>query len=489
MDKATIMIIEDESIIAKDIENILKCYGYNVAGPYSRAEEAIKSVSEIKPDLILMDVVLKGEMDGVEAAGIIKKQISVPIIYLTAYADDNTIARIKNTEPYGYFLKPFEEKELYTWIETTLYKFKAEQSLKKNALWIKSILKCYDQPIIATNENGEIQFINNVANTILGINEENINGKKLNEVLNIYDDQGTAALNSLNDILQKQSSVNKQNHSYIIDKDKNKRNITYSIYPIDIEDLSSGFIFTFNLNNNIKEKTEPGYHLSEKLAESKKELEQFAYIASHDLQEPLRMIASYVQLLQRRYQGKLDQDADEFISFTVEGVTRMKSLLNDLLAYSRINTKSSPFLNVDINKIIIEIKSKINKIFDSNTYDISNDNMPQLNASESQIKELFYNLLINAIKFNDKEKAEIKIGYTPEQDYHLFSIRDNGIGIEKEYANKIFEVFQRLHTHDEYPGTGIGLAICKKIIENHGGKIWIESEPGKGSTFKFTLKK
>ncbi len=489
MDKATIMIIEDESIIAKDIENILRSYGYNVAGPYSRAEEAIKSVNEIKPDLILMDVVLRGEMDGVEAASIIKKQISVPIIYLTAYADDNTINRIKNTEPYGYFLKPFEEKELYTWIETTLHKFKAEQSLKKNALWIKSILKCYDQPIIATNENGEIQFINNMANTILGFDEENINGKKLNDVLNVYDEQNTVELYSLNDILLKQTTINKHNHSYIIDKDKRKRNITYSIYPIDIEDLSSGFIFTFNLNNNNNENTEPDHNLDGKLAESKKELEQFAYITSHDLQEPLRMIASYVQLLQRRYRGKLDQDADEFISFAVEGVTRMKSLLNDLLAYSRINTKSSPIANVDINQVIIEIKTKIGKIFDSNTYDISHESLPQLNGSESQIKELFYNLLINAIKFNDKVKAKIIIGYASEQDYHLFSIRDNGIGIEKEYANKIFEVFQRLHTHDEYPGTGIGLAICKKIIENHGGRIWIESEPGVGSTFKFTLKK
>jgi PAS domain S-box-containing protein len=489
LDKATIMIIEDESIIAKDIEYILRSYNYNVAGPFSKAEEAIKLINEIKPDLILMDVVLKGEMDGVDAADIIKKQISVPIIYLTAYADDVTINRIKKTEPYGYFLKPFEEKELYTWIETTLHKFKAEQSIIKIEHWIKSILKCYEQPIIAFNENGEVQFINNIAETILGFDEENINGKKLNDILNVFDEHDSIEINSLNDILQKQTEVHKQNHSYIIDKDKNRKKISYSIYPVDEEDISSGYIFSFNINDNKAEKSVPALKLEEKLAESKKELEQFAYIASHDLQEPLRMIASYVQLLQRRYQGKLDADADEFISFAVEGVTRMKSILNDLLAYSRINTKTSPFVNIDMNRVIEEIKFKISRLFESTTYEISCDDLPQLRASESQIKELFYNLLINAVKFNDKEKAKINIGYTPENDYHLFSIRDNGIGIEKEYTNKIFEVFQRLHTQDEYPGTGIGLAICKKIIENHSGRIWIESEPGKGSTFKFTLKK
>jgi PAS domain S-box-containing protein len=483
------MIIEDESIIAKDIENILRSYNYNVAGPFSRAEEAIKLINEIKPDLILMDVVLKGEMDGVEAANIINQQISVPIIYLTAYADDITINRIKKTEPYGYFLKPFEEKELYTWIETTLHKFKMEQSLKKSEQWIKSVLKCYDLPIIAVNKDGEVLFINNIAQDITGFNEESISGKKLNEVLNVFDENDSVEINTLNDIFGKQTSIHKQNHSYIIDKDKKRRKIAYSIYPVSENDSTSGYIFTFNFNENNPVIESPSKHLEAKLAESQKELEQFAYIASHDLQEPLRMIASYVQLLQRRYQGKLDPEADEFIAFAVDGVTMMKSLLNDLLAYSRINTKSTPFENINMTKVIGEVKNKINKIFDSSTYELKYDSMPPIFASESQIKELIYNLLINAIKFNDKEKAEIEMAYTPGADFHSFSIRDNGIGIEKEYANKIFEVFQRLHTHDEYPGTGIGLAICKKIIENHHGRIWIESEPGKGTTFNFTLKK
>jgi light-regulated signal transduction histidine kinase (bacteriophytochrome) len=305
----------------------------------------------------------------------------------------------------------------------------------------------------------------------------------------VFDENDSVEINTLNDIFGKQTSIHKQNHSYIIDKDKKRRKIAYSIYPVSENDSTSGYIFTFNFNENNPVIESPSKHLEAKLAESQKELEQFAYIASHDLQEPLRMIASYVQLLQRRYQGKLDPEADEFIAFAVDGVTMMKSLLNDLLAYSRINTKSTPFENINMTKVIGEVKNKINKIFDSSTYELKYDSMPPIFASESQIKELIYNLLINAIKFNDKEKAEIEMAYTPGADFHSFSIRDNGIGIEKEYANKIFEVFQRLHTHDEYPGTGIGLAICKKIIENHHGRIWIESEPGKGTTFNFTLKK
>ena len=228
--------------------------------------------------------------------------------------------------------------------------------------------------------------------------------------------------------------------------------------------------------------------LAEKLSESNKELEQFAYVASHDLQEPLRMVASYIQLLQRRYKGNLTAEADEFINYAVDGVVRMKTLINDLLAYSRVNTKEAPYEEVDINKVIELNLNNLTAAVKETGAEINYEHMPVVRANKSQINQLFQNLISNAIKFRKPDtKPVVNITARHEGDEWLFTVSDNGIGIDKEFSDKIFIIFQRLHNSSEYPGTGIGLAICKKIVEKHGGHLWVESEQGKGSTFNFTI--
>ncbi|MFI5144243.1 MAG: ATP-binding protein [Ignavibacteria bacterium] len=228
--------------------------------------------------------------------------------------------------------------------------------------------------------------------------------------------------------------------------------------------------------------------LAAKLQASNKELEQFAYVASHDLQEPLRMVASYIQLLQRRYKGKLGAEADEFISFAVDGVVRMKTLINDLLIYSRVNTQEFPKEKTDLNEIMKLVKNNLRGSIDDNDAEIISPELPVINANHLQMTQLFQNLISNAIKFRKTdEKPVVKITFQKTNDEWLFSVNDNGIGIEKEFSDRIFVIFQRLHNFTEYPGTGIGLAICKKILEKIGGHIWVESETGKGSTFNFTI--
>jgi PAS domain S-box-containing protein len=228
--------------------------------------------------------------------------------------------------------------------------------------------------------------------------------------------------------------------------------------------------------------------LAEKLSVSNKELEQFAYVASHDLQEPLRMVASYIQLLQRRYKGQISKEADEFIGFAVDGVVRMKTLINDLLIYSRVNTREFPAEPTDINKIIEQVKVNLKTAIEEADAVIEYENLPTVNCSPLQITQLFQNLISNAIKFrSDERPPRVQITAKLTDDEWMFSVADNGIGIEKEYTERVFVIFQRLHNYNEYPGTGIGLAICKKIVEKFGGHIWVESEPGKGSTFNFTV--
>jgi PAS domain S-box-containing protein len=223
------------------------------------------------------------------------------------------------------------------------------------------------------------------------------------------------------------------------------------------------------------------------LKRSNQELEQFAYVASHDLQEPLRMVSSYTQLLERRYKDLLDQDAKDFIFFAVDGANRMQHLINDLLDYSRVTTRGKPFVKVDLSTVLGHAINNLQKKIQETGALIVNEDLPFVYGDEVQLVRVFQNLLDNAIKFRGTVPPRISISSKTVDDKVQISISDNGIGIDKIYTDRVFTIFQRLHNKIEYPGTGIGLAICKRTIERHGGKIWFESEPGKGTTFIFTL--
>jgi light-regulated signal transduction histidine kinase (bacteriophytochrome) len=224
------------------------------------------------------------------------------------------------------------------------------------------------------------------------------------------------------------------------------------------------------------------------LARSNAELEQFAYVASHDLQEPLRAVASMLQLLQQRYGSQLDARADEFISHAVEGAARMQTLITDLLAFSRVGTRGQSFQLTDCSTSLTEALANLAVAVQESEAIITHDGLPTVMADRTQLTQLFQNLISNAIKFRRNGDAPaVHIGVAQKEGEYLFAVRDNGIGMEAQYFERIFGVFQRLHTRREYAGTGIGLAVCKKIVERHGGRIWVESQPGQGSTFYFTL--
>lgn len=225
------------------------------------------------------------------------------------------------------------------------------------------------------------------------------------------------------------------------------------------------------------------------LETSNQELEQFAYVASHDLQEPLRVVAGYLQLLERRYKGRLDSDADEFIAFAVDAAKRMQNLINDLLAYSRIGRKIRPFEPTDINRVVAEAQRNVTLLVEETGAKIEVGPLPTVMADPAQLVLVFQNLIANGIKFHSDQPPVIQINARERPDEWEFSVRDNGIGIDPQYSKRIFLIFQRLHTREEYPGTGIGLAICQKIVEYHDGKIWVESTVGEGTTFYFTLPK
>ncbi len=223
------------------------------------------------------------------------------------------------------------------------------------------------------------------------------------------------------------------------------------------------------------------------LRRSNAELEQFAYVASHDLQEPLRMVASFTQLLAKRYQGKLDKDADEFIGFAVDGANRMQMLINDLLALSRVGTRGKALEPTDCEAVLIQTLANLAAMMQETGAVVTHDSLPTVLADAVQMGQMFQNLLINALKFQGREPPRVHISAQRQDSDWLFSVRDNGIGIAQNHQDRIFAIFQRLHRREDYPGTGLGLALCKKIAERHGGRIWVESEPDRGSTFYFTI--
>jgi PAS domain S-box-containing protein len=277
-----------------------------------------------------------------------------------------------------------------------------------------------------------------------------------------------------------------------------------------IRDKHGRIIGTFGISRDIsarKRAEEALAQSAQELARSNRELEQFAYIASHDLQEPLRMIASYLQLLDRRYKEKLDPDGREFLGFAVDGAKRLQSLIHDLLLYSRVGRQSEAVAWINSEEVLLKALENLKFAIEESGARVTHGPLPRIMADPTEMTQLFQNLIGNAIKFRGEAAPEIHIaaelrktpGHAPKEhqaaspvtrsphEEWLFSVADNGIGIENEYFERIFVIFQRLHTRDEFPGTGIGLALCKRIVERHGGGIWVKSQPGKGSMFWFTI--
>lgn len=362
------------------------------------------------------------------------------------------------------------------------------RELRNSKQQIQAIFDNAPDPVIVIDDNSTIIKWNPKAETVFGWGTKEVIGKPLYEFIipARYRENHIAGMKQV----VTKGNVTELRKNYEVEA-INKQGIEFPVSMSISSFLNEGNYFFIGFVRDISENKKIAAEkliMAEELKRSNTELEQFAYIASHDLQEPLRMITSYLQLLEKRYKDKLDQDAKDFISFAVDGSNRMRALIHSLLEYSRIN-RVKPFEEINPNLLLNDVLKNISISIKENNVTINIDELPIIYGDPVLINLLFQNLIENAIKFRNAKNPEIHISVKEELNEFQFAIKDNGIGIQKEYLDKIFVIFKRLHSRESYPGTGMGLAICKKIVERHGGRIWVESEFGQGSTFYFTIKK
>ena len=363
----------------------------------------------------------------------------------------------------------------------------AYDSLKESESQFRTLAENSPDLIIRVNSDLKYLYVNSTIEEILGNPPEFYIGKNIEEI-----GLPSKYMSYFRENYLKIFKTGEEIHDeYEFPTIKGLRFFKTSVVP---EYNTKGEIETaLTLTRDITERKEMEDNLKELVSElerSNEELQQFAYIISHDLQEPLRTVTSFTQLLEMRYKGKLDRDADEFMGYIVDGSSRMKQMIQDLLEYSRVTTKGGKFAEIDAEEVLKLTLSNLKVVINENSAKITHDPLPTVMADDKQLQRVFQNLILNSIKFKKSyEPPEIHISAdkNSENNEYVFSVQDNGIGIEKQYFDRIFTIFQRLHTRDEYEGTGIGLAVVKRIIERHGGKIWVESDLGKGSTFYFTL--
>jgi PAS domain S-box-containing protein len=363
---------------------------------------------------------------------------------------------------------------------------KAENKLKETTSYLENLIGSANAPIIVWDSQFRITRFNHAFESLTGRKGDEVIGKTLEMLFPPDQVKNSMALIKEVQKGKRWESVEISIH-HINGSDRTVLWNSATIYDND----GKTPVATIAQGQDITERKRAEERLLNTLNDlerSNKELEQFAYVASHDLQEPLRMVASYTQLLEKRYKDKLDSDALEFINYAVAGANRMQALVNDLLSYSRIGTRGKALEPIDAHIALGQARMNLSATIEETHAVVTNDDLPEVMADESQLVQLFQNLIGNAIKFHKADESpRIHISAERKEKQWVFSVRDNGIGIEPQYFERIFVIFQRLNTREEYKGTGIGLAICKKIVERHGGKIWIESQPGEGSTFYFTI--
>jgi signal transduction histidine kinase len=375
---------------------------------------------------------------------------------------------------------------------------RAEAEVRRQRAILQTVLAGMGEGLVVADTQGRFQVFNPMAHALLGIGAGDDAPEKWSSCYGLFRlDAGTPFPPQDLPLVQALQARSVDNVEMVVRRDPATDARIISMTGRPISDESGGFhggVVVFHdvteqkqAEQTLRESERALREKSEMLKQSNAELEQFAYVASHDLKEPLRMVASYTGLLAEDWEGTLGPEADQYIRYAVEGAKRMQALIDDLLNYSRVGRIGGRTQPVDLTHLAETVLANLEGSVQANGASVEIGELPTVMGNPMLLGQLLQNLIANAIKFHGDAPPVVQVSSSERGDQWLFAVKDNGIGIEPQYAERIFEVFQRLHGRGEYEGTGIGLAICRKVVEQHGGRIWVESQPGQGSTFYFTM--
>jgi PAS domain S-box-containing protein len=504
-DRMKILLVDDNPENLVSLEASLESLGQSLVLAQS-GMEALRYLLEDDFAAILLDVKMP-DMDGFQTAELIrarKRSRHTPILFLTGYKSDEHLFRGYDLGAVDFLFKPIVPEVLRSKVgvfvelsrNTALLRRQTE-ILGKAEQKFRSLLEAAPDAMIISAEDGRISLVNSQVEVLFGFRREELIGDDVRRLVPDWSVHASGAPAGSAIWLGQMElwAQRKSGHKFPVEislsplQTEEGLLVTTAIRDITQRRRAEDAIRELNLTleQRVSERTQELLHSNEALRQSNDDLNQFAYAASHDLQEPLRMVALYSQMLQRRYGNRLEADADEYISYIVGGARRMEQLLRDLLSYSQTGSSSEgPIHPVDVAAALRKVMLNLQASIDQNRASVTCDPLPVVHAHEIRIVQLLQNLVGNAIKYRSAEPPKIHVRAERRESDWMFSVEDNGIGIDGEYAQEVFRIFRRLHGQ-AYPGTGIGLAICQRIVEGYGGRIWVESASGHGSRFCFTF--
>ena len=491
MDKTKIMIVEDENIVALDIQNRLGKLGYQVAGRAATGQEAINMAAEIRPDLILMDIRLKGNIDGITAAEEIRAHLDIPMIYLTAYSDETTLQRAKITEPYGYLLKPFEDRDLQTTIAMALYRHQIERELRESQRWLATTLRSIGDGVIATDWQGRLKFMNPMAEALTGWSQAEALGQPAELVFNIINSKTRQRVVSpIGRALQEGRVVELEDNVLLVTKSGAEIPIDDSAAPIwDDKGNIDGAVLVFRDIAQHKHAEEKLRQFALEVQAQNAELDTFAHTAAHDLKSPLNPLIGYSELLLKDHITMPAAEVDEFLQIIARNARKMSNVIDELLLLAQVRQVDIEVSPLQMEAIVAEVQQRLDYLIKQQQAELTlPESWPVALGYPAWVEEVWANYISNGLKYGGRP-PRLELGATKQDDGQVrFWVQDNGPGLTPAAQARLFTPFTQL-SQIRSTGHGLGLSIVQRIVEKLGGRVGVESDgqPDQGSRFYFTL--
>ncbi|MEO5661213.1 MAG: ATP-binding protein [Polaromonas sp.] len=499
--KTRVLVVEDEIVVSEDLQQRLKKLGFEVVGAADTAAEAIELATATRPDVALMDIMLHGKPEGIDAAEHLRSKLDIPVIYLTAHSDPATLQKAKRTDPAGYIVKPFDNTQLQVALELAPFRHEMEHKARQVARWMTATLTSIGDAVIATNPRGEILLLNPAAEQLTGWTQNEAAGKPCSEVLQLVNKStGQTLEDPAMGAMRHGLVVRLDPGTVLITRNGEERSVDDSASPITDEagNMLGAVVVLVDASDRVAAQSRAQAltdQVADLLADKEKrdalsaELEAFAVAVSHDLRRPLVTIAGFTELLAEKHRERLPVTGQLFLDQVRTSALEMRRMVEDYLGFLKSNREQTTgHAEVDLKRLAQEIFAELSRRPGQKPARFVCETLPLAWGDEAMLRQLLINLFSNALKYSGRRGLPVlEVGATSSENVHTFFVRDNGVGLDMAKADKLFEPFQRFHDAAEFPGTGVGLAIAKRIVERHGGRIWATSEPGTGTTFFFTL--